>query len=591
MWVKLFLIIFFLAILVQSALAISTDAKNATLQITTVLENGDTQLQFNYAKNINDGRGITFGCVGFCTGTYDGNRLIKYYTTLNQSNTLAKYIPALDAIDAGSHAAADGDGNPSVVGLSGFIMDVQNCKDPLFAQAQLYELDQFYWNPAVSMWNSIGANYTLTLAFIYDMCIRHGTDRAQKVINQTTSALGGTPKDGIDENTYLSKMFTLRDALLKSENLSDINRNAGYKVLLESDNVNLQTPFTFKTYGDSFTITGDLGVSFDTVPTKKDLPMAEFCTSVLNSLDPLLIKFVDMSRNATEWNWSFGDGSTSTEQNPTHSYSTAGNYTVNLTVSNENGTDSKTLNIAVLEEIDSSGDSSGHSSNSGSGSILVSLEPQSNVESKELSQKYITYGRSTKFDFTKNVTPVVYVSFDSKKTNGKTNTIVEVLKGKSVLVSELSSDEVYKYLNIWVGSSKFAIPENIENAVVCFKVEKAWIQDKNIYQSSITLNRFSDGKWSSLSTNQSGEDNKYLYFIAKTPEFSSFAITGKTVAKETTTEIQPNQNTQVLEQTQSPNTSGKESPNTSGKGTKAPGYEVFYGILGLFSAFLIKKIV
>jgi PGF-pre-PGF domain-containing protein len=584
MLAKLLISIFFLAILMQSALAIDTNAKNATLQMTTTLENGDTELQFNYAENINDGRGITFGCIGFCTGTYDGNKLIKYYTTLNQNNTLAKYIPALDAIDAGSHIAAGGDGNPSVAGLSGFIIDVHNCKDPLFAQAQLYELDQFYWNPAVSMWNSIGASNALTLAYIYDMCIRHGTSGTLNIINQTTSALGGTPKDGIDENTYLSKMFTIRDAVLKNENLSDINRNAGYKTLLESGNVNLKTPFTFKTYSDSFTINGDLGMSIDVTLTKKDLPMAEFCTSIINSSNPLSIKFIDSSQNATEWNWNFGDGAISTEQNPTHNYSTAGNYNINLTVSNENGKDSKTLNITVQEGSNSNSEStrSDHNSNGGGGGAVGSPEPQSNVESKELSQVYITNEKSAEFKFTKNVTPVVYVSLDSKKTAGRTTTIVEVLRGKSTLVSELPSYEVYKSINIWVGSSGFAIPENIENAVICFKVEKAWIQDKNIYQSSITLNRYSNGKWNPLSTNQTGEDNAYLYFIAKTPEFSSFAITGKTAAKETVTEIQPNQNTQILEQIQSPNTSGKES-------TKAPGYEVLYGILCLFSVFLHKK--
>lgn len=37
------------------------------------------------------------------------------------------------------------------------------------------------------------------------------------------------------------------------------------------------------------------------------------------------------------WAWDFGDGQTSTDQNPTHTYTNAGNYTVALTVTNENG--------------------------------------------------------------------------------------------------------------------------------------------------------------------------------------------------------------------------------------------------------------
>jgi PGF-pre-PGF domain-containing protein len=89
------------------------------------------------------------------------------------------------------------------------------------------------------------------------------------------------------------------------------------------------------------------------------------------------------------------------------------------------------------------GGSSGSSSSSGSGG---SPDPQSNVEVKELSQTFITSGKPTKLDFTKNATCVVYVSFDSKKTSGKTTTIVEMLKRKSTLVSELSAGEVYSIL-------------------------------------------------------------------------------------------------------------------------------------------------
>ena len=59
------------------------------------------------------------------------------------------------------------------------------------------------------------------------------------------------------------------------------------------------------------------------------------------------MQFTDYSTNVTSWNWNFGDGGTSTQQNPVHTYSAAGNYTVNLTVSNANGTNSKSATINV----------------------------------------------------------------------------------------------------------------------------------------------------------------------------------------------------------------------------------------------------
>lgn len=55
------------------------------------------------------------------------------------------------------------------------------------------------------------------------------------------------------------------------------------------------------------------------------------------------INFTDLSTgvpNPLTWNWDFGDGGSSTQQNPTHQYLTAGTYTVKLVVSNGALTDS-----------------------------------------------------------------------------------------------------------------------------------------------------------------------------------------------------------------------------------------------------------
>lgn len=52
------------------------------------------------------------------------------------------------------------------------------------------------------------------------------------------------------------------------------------------------------------------------------------------------IQFTDQSTNSpTSWLWDFGDGNTSTQQNPTHSYTATGTYTVSLTATNAFGSD------------------------------------------------------------------------------------------------------------------------------------------------------------------------------------------------------------------------------------------------------------
>ena len=179
------------------------------------------------------------------------------------------------------------------------------------------------------------------------------------------------------------------------------------------------------------------------------------------------------------------------------------------------------------------------------------------------------------------------MSFDAKKTAGKITTIAEQLKGKSVLVSELPSGEVFKSFNLWVGNSGFATSTNIENPVICFKVEKSWMKDKGIDQSSIILNRYSDKKWNPLTTKQSGDDEKYLYFTAETPGFSPFAITGKST-KETVTDILPEPGTQDPEQNEN-TTSEVEHTSEQKEKTGIPGFEMIYCIIGLLGVFLYKR--
>jgi PKD repeat protein len=69
------------------------------------------------------------------------------------------------------------------------------------------------------------------------------------------------------------------------------------------------------------------------------LPTANFTASSTNVCGGV-VSFTDLSGSATSWVWSFGDGSTSTQQNPSHIYTTNGTYNVQLKTSNCVGTDS-----------------------------------------------------------------------------------------------------------------------------------------------------------------------------------------------------------------------------------------------------------
>ncbi|MGB3468448.1 MAG: LamG-like jellyroll fold domain-containing protein [Cyclobacteriaceae bacterium] len=63
------------------------------------------------------------------------------------------------------------------------------------------------------------------------------------------------------------------------------------------------------------------------------------------------INFTDASYKATSWEWDFGDGGTSTEENPTHIYQRSGKYPVTLTINGGAATDTKTDYIHVLPNL------------------------------------------------------------------------------------------------------------------------------------------------------------------------------------------------------------------------------------------------
>lgn len=73
------------------------------------------------------------------------------------------------------------------------------------------------------------------------------------------------------------------------------------------------------------------------------IPVANFTGTPLSGCSPLIVNFQDLSGgNPTSWSWDFGNGNTSTLQNPTASYFTPGTYTVQLTVTNANGSNTLT---------------------------------------------------------------------------------------------------------------------------------------------------------------------------------------------------------------------------------------------------------
>ena len=76
-------------------------------------------------------------------------------------------------------------------------------------------------------------------------------------------------------------------------------------------------------------------ILLDELTLKESLPVkADFYAETVSGNAPLTVQFYDLSTNATAWSWDFGDGGTSTVQDPIHIYTMGGKFTVKLTASN-----------------------------------------------------------------------------------------------------------------------------------------------------------------------------------------------------------------------------------------------------------------
>ncbi len=121
---------------------------------------------------------------------------------------------------------------------------------------------------------------------------------------------------------------------------------------------------TAGTYNVSLTVTNSDGTdtltrsNFVVVnPDAPEPPVADFVGTPTSGTAPLVVSFVDQStNNPTSWSWNFGDGNTSSAQNPGHTYTGEGSYTVSLTVTNADGSDTQTLTNYITVSTPSGGD-------------------------------------------------------------------------------------------------------------------------------------------------------------------------------------------------------------------------------------------
>ncbi|MDP2217330.1 MAG: PGF-pre-PGF domain-containing protein [Methanolobus sp.] len=220
------------------------------------------------------------------------------------------------------------------------------------------------------------------------------------------------------------------------------------------------------------------------------------------------------------------------------SASNLGTHSAVFTVTDGMSSDAKTASITVTAASNSStnttggsGSSGGSSSGSGSsssggggGGFQASTEKYENIEFKDFSIKYVLRDVDNVFNFSMENNSISSVIVVTRRNEGETKTIIEMLKGTSTMVNKAAHGVVYRNVNIWVGDDKFS-NSNLQGAKVKFTVEKTWLAENSIDPASIKLLRYSD-TWSYLPTSIAGEDETFVHYTAFTPGFSVFAISG-----------------------------------------------------------------
>ncbi|MBT8508660.1 hypothetical protein AZH53_09610 [Methanomicrobiaceae archaeon CYW5] len=184
-----------------------------------------------------------------------------------------------------------------------------------------------------------GGTYTVTLTVTGDAGT--ATETKTDYITVTEVPIADFAADVTAGTIPLTVQFTDLSSANPTSWAWDFNGDSIVDSTLQNPSYTYDFPGT---YTVALTVTNadgtDSAVKADYIQVAGVAPVAAFEAPVRSGMIPFEVQFVDQSANfPTSWEWNFGDRSTSTEQNPVHTYTKKGAYTVTLTVTNDLGTD------------------------------------------------------------------------------------------------------------------------------------------------------------------------------------------------------------------------------------------------------------
>ncbi len=166
----------------------------------------------------------------------------------------------------------------------------------------------------------------------------------------------------------------------------------------------------------------------------------------------------------------------------------------------------------------------------GGGGGGASGENFSNVLLREKYDEVIFKNAVTSYKFKNASNPITHLNVTGNINAGLITAMVEVLRGTSTLVSEAPPGVVNKNVNVWLGTSGFAVPKNIKEVIIRFRVENAWMQSNNVDARDIKMLRWdsTSKRWDPLKTEVKEKVGTVTYFEAETNRLSPLAISAVT---------------------------------------------------------------
>jgi len=281
---------------------------------------------------------------------------------------------------------------------------------------------------------------------------------------------------------------------------------------------------------------------------------------------PLTVVFSDNSTGSpSSWSWNFGDGNTSSLQNPLHTYSRAGTFAVNLTVGDGTATDTKsapgyitvtsvpltTQTTVPLTTTTTVPATTGTAVpvTSGTTAPVTTVTTVAVTSTTTLSGGTDTdtsgdTGRATSYAAHSPGTArsgTMTFAIGEPLSAGSTDypyaiTIVslvpaETLGSTDMLVTDggsTSNTPNGRTLAGIVAISPVGVnPASISSGTVTFAVSERWLDDHGLTPADIVLMRYHNGAWAELPTTYQYESGGACYFTATTPGFSYFAIVAR----------------------------------------------------------------